>query len=137
MEIIIGGRGYGKTTKCFEWLAEAKRTNSYPFWDRVLLVLDLDRAQRLRVELRQQAESRGEEDASLYYNQVYCVQEWEGAHLGRGAAPVKVMMDDAQSIIERMLYRRGHELAGVTWNANHGDNVIVLPEWEGAPREER
>jgi len=128
MEIILGGRRTGKTTKALEWLKQARRIDTYPFWDRVLLVPGLDEAQHLRINLRKEAEERGEDDASLYYNLVYCFEEWETAHLGR--QPVHVYIDRAEIIFYQMLQRVTRHKAqvdGFTFNIDEEhDQVTIL-----------
>lgn len=79
MRVLIAGRRNGKTTAALDWLREAKRVSSYPFWDRVLLTMSLDEAQRLRIMLRKEAEEANIPDAGLYYNLVYSFEEWRNA----------------------------------------------------------
>lgn len=97
-DLIIGGRREGKTTKLLEWLNGAQRRPYYPFWDRVLLVHTTDRAQHLRIGLRKDAELKGIEDSSLYYNLVYSFEEWKGARLG---GDVEIAVDDVDLLINR------------------------------------
>jgi hypothetical protein len=134
MEIILGGRRHGKTTKALEWLAQARRLDTYPFWDRVLLVPGLDEAQHIRTRLRREAEERGEVDASLYYYLVYCFEEWSTAMLGR--QPVHVYIDRAEVLFYQMLQRATRykaQVDGFTFNIDEDDELIVLPappSWE-------
>lgn len=95
--VIVAGRRQGKTTQLLEWLKEAKRTDSYPFWDRVLLVHTTREAQRLRIDLRTEAEEKGIEDSGLYYNLVYSYEEWKGAYLG--VCPVDIAVDNLDFLI--------------------------------------
>lgn len=95
--VIVAGRRKGKTTHLLAWLKEAKRTNSYPFWDRVLLVHSIRRAQDLRIDLRREAEAAGVEDSGVYYNLVYSFEEWKKARLGH--APVDIAVDDLDFLV--------------------------------------
>ncbi len=107
MGVFVGGRRGGKTTKCLEWLEQAKRVPQYPFWDRILLTPSLDEAQRLRVMLRRREEERNgpEAGSGLYYNLVYSFEEWRTARLGLGWQG-EVAVDNAEWIIEREIGQR-------------------------------
>lgn len=95
--VVVAGRRMGKTTQLLEWLKEAKRTDSYPFWDRVLLVHDVRKAQDLRIRLRTEAEQKGVADSGVYYNLVYSYEEWKRARLGR--SPVDIAVDDIDFLL--------------------------------------
>lgn len=132
MEIIIGGRRCGKTTKCLEWVDEAERVQGYPFWNRILLTVSQREADRLRQALRRRARARGERDsAGLIYNKVYCVEEWQRTRVG--AEEVKVMIDNADLVLQDLIGRGNQELAGITWNLNAGEegNQVTLLDDQG------
>lgn len=95
--VIVAGRRQGRTTQLLKWLKEAKRTNSYPFWDRVMLVHTIDRAQRLRIDLRREAEAKGVADSGVYYNLVYSFEEWKRARIGHH--PVDIAVDDIDFLL--------------------------------------
>jgi hypothetical protein len=116
VEIIIGGRRTGKTTKALEWLAQAERIDTYPFWSRVLLVHSTDYAQDLRIRLRQEAESRGEDDYALSYNKVYSWEEWATVHLG--IQPVEVLVDNADFLLNQFLSQFKGMVKGYTFSIN-------------------
>jgi hypothetical protein len=133
MELIIGGRRYGKTTQALEWVDQAERIKGYPFWSRVLLVVNSHEADRLRKLLRDRAEARGEGDpAGLIYNKVYCVEEWKTAKVG--ANDVDVMLDNADLVLASLFNRRGSRLAGATWTARDQpeDKIVVLDDQGGS-----
>jgi hypothetical protein len=127
VEIIIGGRRAGKTTRALEWLKGAERRKGYPFWDRVLVVHSNDYAQQLRTQLRADAQERGAEDASLYYNLVYSTQEWTGTHMGHGTEPVQVMIDNLDLMLHAFFHNpMGAQIAGFTLNQGEHDNIKLL-----------
>lgn len=102
MDVIVCGRRHGKTTKILQWLKQARRVPEYPFWDRILIVPTTNRAQDLRIDLRQEAEAQGIDDSGLYYNLVYSLEEWQRARLGvhwKG----QVAVDDVDEILARAL----------------------------------
>ena len=114
MELIIGGRRYGKTIKALEWVEVGQRTSSYPFWDRVLLCTTSQEADRLRDDLLERAAARGEDNTwGLFYNRVYSVEEWARARVGR--EPVQLWLDNADLFLQMYLGRGGSSLKGVTW----------------------
>jgi hypothetical protein len=113
--MIVGGRRSGKTTESLKWLKEAKRVDAYPFWDRVLLTFSTDEAQRLRIQLRREAERTGVPDSGLYYNLVYSFEEWRRAHLGSSWEGA-VAVDNAEFILQKYL-NHGQHLAIVTMTA--------------------
>lgn len=110
--VVVTGRRCGKTTKCLEWLAGAKRVPHYPFWDRILLTFSPEEAQRIRVKLRTDAEEANLPDAALYYNLVYSFEEWRTAHLGSQWSG-EVAVDNAEFIISQY-FRQRQRLAIIT-----------------------
>jgi hypothetical protein len=132
VELIISGRRCGKTTKCLEWVMGAERTDSYPFWDRVILCFTSQEADRLRGELRRRARSLRWSDqlVSLVYNMVYSCEEWKRAQVGRH--PVKVWIDNADLYLQQQF--RGM-VKGVTWTQREGhpeDRIKVLDDKGGS-----
>lgn len=105
IHVFVARRRHGKTTKCLQWLKQARRVDAYPFWDRVLLVPDIRQAQHLRIQLRQEAEALDEIDSGLYYNLVYSIREWENAHISMGWRG-QVAIDDAEWILQQLVQGR-------------------------------
>jgi len=123
MDYILGGRRYGKTRKCLEWvLMDNEPTSNYPFWQKIILCISPQEAKRLRSELRRMARSRGVQDPNdLIYNMVYSTEEWNRAQIGRES--VKVMLDNADLFLQQMF--RG-QLAGMTLTEDEHDKIIRL-----------
>lgn len=119
--VIVGGRRQGKTTQLLEWLREAKATNSYPYWDRVLLVHSTRRAQDLRIDLRREAEAKGVANSGLYYNLVYSFEEWKKACLGTG--PVDIAVDDLDFLLSSY-FRQTPKLVSI-----HGRLRVAKKPW--------
>jgi hypothetical protein len=92
MKIISRPRAGGKTYELLEWVLQAQKTKSYPFWDRIILTTHLSEAQRLRTQLRTETD---DPDA---YNLVFSVNEWVTAH--RGLKPVQIAFDNLDLYIQ-------------------------------------
>lgn len=120
-KLVVGGRRSGKTTELLKWLSQAKRTRSYPFWDRVLLVHTTDRAQHLRIALRKEAELKGIDDG-LHYNLVYSYEEWKTIHLGQ--EPVEIAVDDIEFLFHRLFGQTPRLISF------HATDVTTLPRGE-------
>lgn len=116
--LVAGGRRSGRTTKLLEWLKQAVPTNSYPFWDRVLLVHSLDRAQDLRGQLARWSRSRGDKHG-LAYNLVYSYTEWREARIGH--MPVEIAVDDVDMLVSNYFHQTPALIA------YHAVDVTVLP----------
>ena len=85
----MNGRQAGKTYALVQWVKDGEETDSYPGWSRVILTHSLEEAQRLR---------------SLYdleYRQVFSVNEWKTARLGR--KPVDIAVDNADMILAHVI----------------------------------
>lgn len=89
MRVIVNGRQAGKTHALMKWVKEGEETDSYPGWSRVILTHSLEEAQRLRTLY------------DLDYRQVFSVNEWKNARLGR--KPVDVAVDNADLILAHMI----------------------------------
>src|SRR5262245_2985468 len=118
LEVITGGRRCGKTTKSLEWVEQGSRTDSYPFWSRVLVVVNAQEADRLRAELRRRYRSRRQFDIATdsVYNMVYCVEEWRRATFGR--EPVEIRVENADLVLYDMFCLGGIKLDSVTMTAH-------------------
>lgn len=91
MKILMRGRQQGKTHELIEWVLEGVKTDSYPNWSRVLLVHNLQEADRLR----------GFHGQPLDYRQVFTYDEWSGGRIGK--IPVLIAVDNAEFYLQRML----------------------------------
>lgn len=132
MELIISGRRGGKTEACLEWvLTDNEPTDSYPFWQKVILTHNDREADRLRGVLARRLRSRGMTDPhGLFYNLVYSAEEWQRAQIG--VEPVQLMFDNADLFLAGM-FRGG--LTGITWTAREGqpeDKVRMLDDQGGS-----
>jgi hypothetical protein len=100
MEIYTAGRQQGKTTYLIDWVREGIKTDSYPFWDRVILTYSIQEADRLRRKYK------------LDYNQVYSTIEWTRSHIG--PKPVKLAIDNADILLSEMFGRNTVDIATFT-----------------------
>lgn len=85
MKVIVSGRQAGKTYALVQWVKGGEQTDSYPGWSRVILTHNLVEAARLRAIY------------DLDYRQVFSVEEWRGAHLGKKL--VEVGVDNADLVL--------------------------------------
>jgi hypothetical protein len=100
MEIYTAGKQQGKTTHLINWVREGVKTDSYPFWDRVILTISIREADRLR------------KDYNLDYNQIYPAREWLNAHIG--PKPVKVAIDNADIVLSEIFHNSILDIATFT-----------------------
>lgn len=89
LAIVARPRQGGKTTEVVEWIQQGARTDSYPGWSRVLLTHTVHDADRVR------------RDFGLDYHQVFSIEEWRTARLGR--LPVEVAMDNADIVLANLI----------------------------------
>lgn len=89
MYVIVNGRQAGKTYALVQWVKDGERTDSYPGWSRVILTHTIADADRLR------------KDYDLDYRQVFGVEEWRKARIGR--LPVAVAVDNADLVLASYL----------------------------------
>lgn len=89
MKVIVNGRQAGKTYTLVQWVKEGERTDSYPFWSRVILTHNIADADRLR------------KDYDLDYRQVFSIGEWGSARLGPRS--VELGLDNVDLLLQRML----------------------------------
>jgi hypothetical protein len=99
-EFINQGRGWGKTTKAIEWVKAGKRVPGYPGWSRILLVLSMEEANRLR----------NGPTAPLDYRQVFYIEEWQRARRGRACPAIAI--DNLDIILFQMV---GAPVDLITW----------------------
>jgi hypothetical protein len=129
MNIIVSGRRGGKTHACLVWALAAKRRQAYPFWDRVVLCINVQEADRLRSTLQRMARSLGWDKTrvGLTYDLVYAAEEWTRIYHGHDLTNVQVMLDNADIFLQDMF--RGH-LKAVTWTQRADqpeDRIHLLP----------
>jgi hypothetical protein len=67
--------------KLIEWVKKGEKTDSYPFWSRVIITATTMQAITLRSN-----------NPELDYNQIYSLEEWQRAHIG--PKPVELALDD-------------------------------------------
>lgn len=96
MKVYAADRQQGKTERVIEWLSAGKRTDSYPFWSRVLIVPTYMEAERLRKGVL--AQRFPDEDV---YRWVFALDEWATARLGRD--PVEIAVDNADYLLASLL----------------------------------
>lgn len=89
MKVIVNGRQSGKTYALVQWVREGVATDSYPGWSRVILTITINEAERLR------------RDYELDYRQVFSVNEWQTARIGR--KPVEIAVDNADLVLASYL----------------------------------
>lgn len=89
MNVIARGRRGGKTHALIAWVKQGEKTDSYPGWSRVIVTHTLQDAEYLRKK------------GDLDYRQVFSVEEWRTARLGR--RPVHVAVDNADLVLASYL----------------------------------
>lgn len=99
MELLQTGRQNGKTFRSVEWVLKGQAQNKFPFWTRVLLVMN--HAERERIIKKYHLSPR----------QVFVFDDW--ANTGAGVdKTVTVAIDNADVILQNMV--RGHRIALIT-----------------------
>lgn len=88
MRVLAWPRKWGKTYALVRWVKQGNKTNSYPFWDRVIITFNLREADRLR------------KDHGLDYRQVFSAEEWQ--HARKGSKPVEVGIDNVDILLRSM-----------------------------------
>jgi hypothetical protein len=99
--VMARGRQAGKTYDLRGWVKQGVETDSYPGWSRVILTHSLEEAQRLRTAY------------DLDYRQVFSVEEWRSARLGR--RPVEVALDNADLVLAQMLGQMPRIISVTGW----------------------
>lgn len=115
MEIIIGGRGAGKTIALLEWVLEGNKVPYYPGWDRIILTSTVEESMRLQRLLREsvlRVDGHHDPDGA---HRIYSYHEYQQGRFPN--APVEYMIDDLEFLLQELLRRSSpptHELRGFT-----------------------
>lgn len=108
LEVLVRGRGGGKSTVAMRWVADGKRVRGYPGWSRVLVVANRSMFDCLRRDWWSQLED--------FDHRVYVFKEWRRAH---GVNPdTEVRLDNAEWLLPLMPGRlTGVTMSGAAWDA--------------------
>jgi hypothetical protein len=120
IEWYISERQEGKTEHLIEWVKQADKIRSYPFWNRIVLVSSIQEA----IYFRRQLLTRQEWDSSpdgLEYNMVYHLDDWNDMYSIR--EPVQIAIDNVEFFLNRLLFNTG----GILVRATATGKVLEVP----------
>jgi hypothetical protein len=106
-EVLLRGRGGGKSTAAMRWVAEGKRVKGYPGWSRVLVVANRSMWEHLRGEWWARLED--------FDHRVYTFESWRRSRGANGDTEVR--LDNAEFLLPWLPGR----LTGVTMSATEWD----------------
>lgn len=115
MKVLYWPRRSGKTTKLALWVKEGERTDSYPGWNRVMLVPTAQEALHVRQQYK------------LDSHQIFSFDEWRTAYARAfpADARIEVAVDRAETLIHDLVMGRGT----VTYAGIEDD---TMGDWEAA-----
>jgi hypothetical protein len=117
IEWYISNRQEGKTQDLIDWVKQGVRTSHYPGWSRIIVVPDMEQAQRLR---------GGDPKTNKYgleYHQVFYVSEWLHAYGTLDDPIVEIGVDNVDMILARLL----NNPAGRVVRATATGKVLEVP----------
>lgn len=106
MRLFISGRQEGKTTRLIDWVKQGRKTQSYPGWDRIMLVPAMADADHIR---------RANNPHGLDYRQVFCLAEYKAGKFGR--LPVEIGIDNVDLVLAALLDTRYDRVEVATMTA--------------------
>jgi hypothetical protein len=127
-QVLLRGRGGGKTTEAMRWVAGGTRVPGYPGWSRVLVAANRTMFDHLRREWWGLLEDLD--------HRVYAYDDWVRA---RGVSHgTEVRLDDAERLLPRLPARlTGVTMSGDMWDTSasrplEGEAAVGLSDASGA-----